>query len=451
MIDLNRLQDMVVNGHIETVIIAAADMQGKLFGKRVTADYFLESAQKGIHACAVNLVWDVSLDFQDNYEFCSLDNGLHDMVIKPDMSTLRLYPWCEKTVLVLGDLQNKDQTEISVAPRTILKRQIQRAKDFGYKVNAASELEFYLFKETEDTLREKNYHQLSPLFPYPVDYSINRLTRDDRFLSKITRHLTMAGIPVESIKGEWGKGQYEINLKYSDALRMADHTAVYKNAVKELAAMDGLTATFMAKPVTDDSGSSGHTHISLWDLQSGKNLFYDPLQEHGISNTGRYFLGGVMELASEFMLFYAPYINSYKRLIAGMGAPNTLTWGVDNRTTSFRSDGKEKSMRLENRVPGADANFYLVIAACIASGLYGIENKIEPPACTTTNAYNLSNIGSLPLNLMEAVERLDHSERVRALLGNDVVDHYLTAAKMEIQGYLSEVTDWERRKYFEFI
>ncbi|GIN92430.1 glutamine synthetase [Siminovitchia terrae] len=448
MIDAQSFKDLVANQEIETVIVAATDMQGKLFGQRVTAPHFLESGQQGIQACAVNLAWDVSLDFQDNYEFCSLDSGLHDMVIKPDMSTLRSYPWSEKTALVLGDIINKDQTDISISPRTILKKQIQRADDMGFKVNVATELEFYLFKETEDTLRAKNYHELQPLFPYPVDYSINRLNRDDWLLSKVTRNLMMAGIPVESIKGEWGKGQYEINLKYADALTTADHTVVYKNALKELAAQEGLTATFMAKPVTDDSGSSGHTHISLWDLTGEKNLFHDPVEEPDIR---RHFLGGVMELAPEFMVFYAPYINSYKRLLAGMGAPNTLTWGIDNRTTSFRMDGKEKSMRLENRIPGADANFYLVIAACIASGIYGIENNISPPACITTNAYKQEHIKTLPLNLMEAVERLDRSERVRELLGNDVVNHYLTAARTEINGYLTEVTDWERRKYFEFI
>lgn len=449
-LDITRLAELVASGEIETVMIAGIDMQGKLFGKKVPARYFLESAKDGIHTCAINLIWDASLKYAENYAFCNLDSGLHDMLVIPDMNTLRPYPWIERTALVLGDLYNKDGSEVSVAPRNILKRQLELASDKGYIVNAASEMEFYLYQETSETVREKNFFNLKPLFSYPVDYSLFRLNVDDWFLSQVSRHLEGAGVPLEAIKGEYGKGQVELNVRYAEALEMADRTAIYKNGIKEIAVMNKLMATFMAKPDSEEPGSSGHTHISLWD-QQGTNLFYDAEGTYGLSETGRYFLGGMLALAPAMMLFYAPYINSYKRLANGGGAPNTLTWGEDNRFTSFRLDGKGKSCRIENRIPGADVNHYLVLAACLASGLYGIENRIEIGAPTKGEPSSLPGVGRLPANLVEAIAELDRSEIARQLLGDEVVEHYLTAARNEVNDYFAEVTDWERKKYFEFI
>lgn len=450
-LDMDQLQELVNRGEIDTIIIASVDMQGKLFGKRVPAQYFLESAKDGIHTCAINFIWDASQNFADNYAFCNFDTGIHDIELVPDLSTLRRYPCSEKTAIVLGDLYNKDGSEVTIAPRNMLKKQLAKAKSMGFSVFAATELEFYLFRETSDSIREKHFMDLKPLFPYPIDYSLYRLTVDDWILGQLVRSLEGVGVPVESLKGEYGNGQVELNIRYADALEMGDRTALYKNTVKEVAALNNLMATFMAKHNDNDSGSSCHTHISLWDVEGKQNLFYDPNKEFNLSDIGRHFLGGMMALAPLFMIFYAPYINSYKRLATTAGAPNTLTWGVDNRTTSFRFDGKGKSSRIENRIPGADANGYLVLTACLASGLYGIEHKLDIPANVTGNAYALPDVQRLPANLVEAIRLLEQDELVRSMLGDEVVEHYLTAARNEVNDYFTSVTDWERRKYFEFI
>jgi len=448
-LDLTQLENKVNNGEITSVVIAGVDMQGKLFGKRVPAAYFLEEAKDGIHTCALNFAWDVSLNF-GTFDYCNWETGVHDIQTKPDLSTLRPYPWSPKTAFVLSDAFEKDGSPVKVAPRNMLKKQIAKAAEMGLKAYAASEIEFYLFKETSETLREKNYTNLKPLFEYPIDYSIFRLTVDHWFLSQLTENLEAAGVPIEALKGEWGKGQIELNVRYAEALEMADRTAIYKNGIKEMAALNQLTATFMAKQDTADSGSSGHTHISLWNEQ-GVNVLFDENGEYGLSVTGRHFLGGMMALAPELMLFYAPYVNSYKRLMDfGSGAPNTISWGIDNRSTSFRFDGKGKSSRFENRVPGADANHYLVLTAMLASGLYGIEHRIDIPSPVKGNA-GTQSLPQLPMNLFDAYDKLDKSETARQLLGDDVVNHYLQAARLELNDFFSSVTDWERRKYFEFI
>ncbi|WP_419877885.1 glutamine synthetase family protein [Brevibacillus centrosporus] len=449
-LNIAQLEELVKQGEIDTMIIAGVDMQGKLFGKRVPAGFFLEEAKDGIHTCALNLSWDVNLNF-GGYKFCNWDTGMHDMKTIPDLSTLRPYPWQSKTAFVLADLQNKDGSDVPIAPRNMLKRQIAKAREKGFVPQAASEIEFYLFRETPSSIREKNYANLQPMFDYPIDYSLYRLTVDNWFLSQLTRNLEAVGVPIEALKGEWGNGQIELNVRYAEALEMADRTAIYKNGIKEIAALNNLMATFMAKQDSNDSGSSGHTHISLWDLEGETNQFYDPAGEYGLSETGRYFLGGMMELAPELMLMYAPYVNSYKRLSDfGSGAPNTVSWGIDNRSSSFRYDGKGKSSRFENRVPGADANHYLVLTAMLASGMYGIENKIDIPRPVVGNAAE-QLIPRLPTNLFDAIRNFESSERVRALLGEEVFEHYLHAAKNELRDFLLAVTDWERKKYFEFI
>ncbi|MED4911036.1 glutamine synthetase family protein [Brevibacillus centrosporus] len=449
-LDLSALKDQYQNGTIDMITVAGVDMQGKLFGKKVPVRYFLDDAVHGIHTCAINFIWDVSLKYAENYTFCNFDTGLHDIKVIPDISTLRTYPWIPKNAVVIGDIYNKDGSEVTIAPRNILKKQLAKAGALGYRAYAASEIEFHIFKETIDSAREKNFSNLQPLFSYPVDYSIYRLNVDDWFLGQLARYLEEAGIPVEALKGEWGNGQVELNVQYAEALEMADRTAIYKNGIKEIAALNNLMVTFMAKHDTEASGSSGHTHISLWDLQ-GNNVFYDANHPYKLSDTGRYFLGGMMALAPEFMLFYAPYINSYKRLANTGGAPNTQTWGEDNRTTAFRVDGQGKSCRIENRIPGSDANHYLVLAACLASGLYGIEHKIDIEAPTKGDASSAPGVKRLPANLAEAIQKLSNSKIARELLGADVVDHYLTAAQNELNDYFLEVTDWERKKYFEFI
>lgn len=354
-IKFNKLVELVEGGEITTIIIGAADMQGKLFGKKLPAKKFLEGKKDGIQICAVNLAWDISLNYKGNYDFCNFDTGLHDMNLIPDLSTIRPYPWLEKTAFVMADIQDIDGKDISIAPRNILKKQLQIANDMGFKVQAASELEFFIYKETPESIRSKNFMNLAPLFPYPIDNNLYRMNVDDWFIRKLVENLDVAGVDTESYKGEWGNGQIEINLQYNEGLEMADQTVVYKAGIKEMAIQDQLMATFMAKPVTEDSGSSGHVHMSLCNLSDQVNIFYDPDNDYNLSETGRYFLGGVRELAPEMMLLYAPYVNSYKRFVVNGGAPTTFTWGVDNRTTAFRLAGANESMRIENRIPGADA------------------------------------------------------------------------------------------------
>lgn len=447
---LENLIELVDNGQIETVIIAGVDMQGRLFGKRVPAKQFLDFADSGIHTCALNYSWDISLEFVD-IDFCNWNTGMHDIRIEPDLSTLRLYPWSPKTALVLTYSYNKDGSEVTISPRNLLRKQIEKLNDMGMKAFAASEYEFYVYKESSESAKEKDYKNLVPLSSYPIDYSLYRLTLDDWFLSKITSYLEEAGIEIESLKGEWGNGQIELNVKYSEILEMADRSAIYKTGVKEIAALNDLMVTFMAKPSSDTNGSSGHTHISLWDKEGKENLFYDSSKEYKLTETGRYFLGGMIALAPEMMLFYAPYINSYKRLTSTEGAPNTQSWGLDNRSTSFRLDGDGKSCRIENRIPGADVNHYLVFSAMLASGMHGIKNKIDIPEHVTGNASIQENLNRLPKNLMEAVEKFENSDVAKEFFGEDVVKHYLTMAKYEITEFLNYVTDWEKKKYFEFI
>lgn len=448
-INVERLKNLVENGDVETVIVAGVDMQGKLFGKRIPARYFLEINNDGVNTCALNYSWDINLEFVD-VDFCNWNTGMHDIRLVPDLSTLRLYPWSSKTAFVLTYSYNKDGSEVTVSPRNMLKKQLKKLEEMGMSAYAASEFEFYVFKETSDTVKEKNYYDLKPLSNYPIDYSLYRLTVDDWFLGKLTRYLEGAGVPVETLKGEWGNGQIELNIRYAEALEMADRSAIYKTGVKEIAALNELLVTFMAKYSSEANGSSGHTHISLWDLDGKKNLFFDPDSQYQLSEIGRYFLGGMLELAPEMMLFYAPYINSYKRLSSTEGSPNTQSWGLDNRSTSFRLDGKEKACRIENRIPGADVNHYLVLTAMLASGMYGIKNKIDIPEYVNGDA-KAQPLPKLPNSLMEAVQLFEKSNVAKEFFGKDVVNHYLTMAKFEINEYLSDVTDWERRKYLEFI
>jgi glutamine synthetase len=440
----------VEKGEVDTVILAGVDMQGRLYGKKVPVGHFIESLKDGIHTCALNFAWDISLTLGE-FDYCNVNTGFHDIKTTPDLNTLRLYPWVEKTALVMCDAYDDEGNPVEVAPRTILKKQIGKAQKMGYSVQAASELEFHLYKETPESIREKNFHEPKPLFPYPVDYSIYRLNVDDWFLKQLTRNLDLANVPVDSLKGEWGLGQVELNIKHSEILEMADRTAIYKGGIKEMAILNNIMATFMAKVSSNSAGSGGHTHISLWDLNGDKNLFWDQDGEFQLSKIGRHFLGGMLALSRDFMLFYAPYINSYKRLAdTTAGAPDTVSWGIDNRAASSRTVGRKNASRIENRISGADINYHLVLSACLAAGLYGIENEIEPPAPVKGDLSSL-DLPKLPSNLLEAIEAFDKSLVVRSILGDEVVEHYLTAARLEVKQYFTEVTDWERRKYFEFI
>jgi glutamine synthetase len=445
---LARLLDQIRAGDIDTVITAFPDMQGRWMGKRVAGPFFADTvARDGVHACNYLLTVDVDMEPVQGYEFASWKTGYGDFHLAPDASTIRTLPWLEKTALIVCDLENEDGSPVEVSPRRILKRQLERAAKLGYTVKTASELEFYLFRETYESARRKHYHELEPFGHYIEDYHILQGTKEEFVIREIRNQMEKADVPIESSKGEWGFGQHEINFRYAEALEMADRHTVYKTGAKEIALLRGHAITFMAKYRTDQAGSSMHLHSSLWDLQGKKAAFWSG---DGPSETFQHYLGGQLALAREFAYFYAPYVNSYKRYMSGTFAPTRIAWGRDNRTCGFRLVGHGSSFRVENRVPGADANPYLAFAATIAAGLYGIENKIKPPKESSGNVYE-STAPEVPKSLPEAIEALKGSRAAREALGEEVFKHYLHTAEMELAAYNKNVTCWELARNFERI
>lgn len=449
-IDHKTLEKMIKEDQIDTIIMAGVDLQGRMYGKRLAGATFLKHFHGGINTCACNFGWDMDLILIPGMEFTGWHTGYQDMKCLPDYNTIRIYPWFEKTAVVLCDTCDEDDKLIEIAPRTILRRQIEKCEKAGFTPLMASELEFFLFKETIDSARAKDYRNLEPLFKYYGDYSIFRTSMDEWILGKLRRNLDLLGLEVESVKGEWGHGQIELGIVYQEALEMGDRHTLLKQCVKEISALNGLAATFMAKHKTDDSGSGLHIHVSLWDKAGKKSMFWDPKKEHGMSDTMRHFMGGMMQLSRDFQVFYAPLINSYKRYRPASFAPYNLTWGGDNRTVTFRVCGSGNSCRIENRIPGADANGYLALATCLATGLYGVQNKLEPVGeFCKGDAYEMKDAPLFAMNLPAALRNFDKSEIARELLGEDVVNHYVKLLEWECDQYFTEVTDWERRRYFD--
>ncbi len=451
---MEQLAAMIAEGEIETVILAGCDMQGRLFGKRVPGEYFLEEGKDGIGVTAANLAWDIERNLDlEQFELTNWHKGFHDVFLVPDPNAVRLYPWCEKTAFVMCDICAEDGSLVEVAPRTILKRQVERARKMGFEPFTASELEFFIFKETPESAQEKGYNNLVPLFNYIGDYSIYMNTNNDWFFNYVRNNLKKAGILVEAQKGEWGYGQMEINLRYADALEMADRHAIYKNGLKEMAVQKGLLATFMAKYANHDSGNGMHVHCSFWDVEKRQNVFWSAEEKYNLSAVARHFLGGLLTWINEFFLFCAPYVNSYKRFVTGSFAPTNVTWGFDHRCVALRVAGHGKSRRIEFRAPGADANPYLAKAALIAAGLQGIVNRTEPeiPPVIDQDGYKVEGARRLPANLVEAIELFKESQVVREAFGDAVVKHYLTNARNELSEYFRVVTDWEKKRYFEQI
>lgn len=448
---MDRLEAWVEEGAVETLITAGIDLQGRLYGKRFEASVFLRDMTDGVHTCDCNFGWDIERILIDGLEFTGWHKGYGDMLTKPDFTTLRMYPWFEKTALVICDTLDHDGNAIPIAPRTLLRTQVEKAQALGYTVNAAPEVEFFLFNESLDSSREKGYVDLNVVSRYISDYSIFRGSMDEWIIGEIRKNLGKAGVEVECSKAEWGHGQCEVNLVYTHALEMADRHAIFKNAVREICALNNVQATFMAKWHTDHSSSGCHVHMSLWE--GDKPVFFDAKGEHHMSETARHFLGGMMHLAKDLQLFYAPNVNSYKRYEDLSFAPTTLSWGGDNRTTTFRIAGHTPaSFRLENRIPGADAPAHLTYAAMIASGLYGLENKIEPEGpFIENNAYENKDLPRLNRNLGEAIASFTNSRIAREIFGDDVVNHYAAIAEWELKEFEKQTTDWERNRYFELI
>jgi len=447
MLSLDDLRKEAGEGTIDTVVTAFTDMQGRLFGKRIEVEYFLdEVTDHGVEGCNYLLALDMEMEPVPGYEMANWEKGYGDFGISPDMTTLRRIPWLDRTALVLADVVNHDGTPVEASPRQILIAQYERAAEMGFTPFAASELEFYLYKESYAEAWEKGFRDLTPTIPYILDYHILATTMDEAYLGPIRRGMQGAGIPVEFSKGEAWYGQHEVNFRYADAVTAADRHTIYKNGVKEIAFLNGISASFMAKPSEKDIGSSCHLHQSLVD-SDGKSVFVDDDGEE--TDTFRHFLGGMREHVRELALFIAPSINSYKRYAAESWAPTSVSWGRDNRTCGFRIVGHGQSRRVECRIPGADANPYLAFAALLAAGLDGIEKGTDPGPELRGNAYEAAEAEPFPSALREAKELWDSSDFVRSVFGETVQKHYSNYARYEQQEFDQVVTDYERRRMFE--
>ena len=445
MLTLEQLKGMVKKGEIETVLAGFTDHYGRLMGKRFDAEMFVdEVAEGGGHACDYLLTVDMEMEPVPGYKFANWELGYGDVHMVADMDTLRIATWLEKTAFVLCDVKSeKTHDYVAVAPRSILRRQVDAAKKAGYTGYAATELEHYLFTNTFRQAAQLDYRNLEPAGWYLEDYHILQGTRTEGFHAAARRHLKNSGVPVETSKGEWGKGQHELNIRYAEVLDMADRHAIFKQALKEIAESMGMSVTFMAKFAADGAGSSCHIHFSLW--RDKKNAFT------GQSDTFRHFLGGWIAHVPDVMVFYAPTVNSYKRYVDGSWAPTRMAWSMDNRTAGFRVVGSDQSLRIECRIPGADCNPYLALAASLASGLDGIKNKIKPPEVFVGDIYQARNLPRVPYTLSQALETFENSKFVKAAFGAEVVEHYSHFYRTEAAAFDKAVTDWERRRYFERI
>jgi glutamine synthetase len=453
MLSLEQLRGLVAQELIETVIVGFTDHYGRLCGKRYDAEMFVEDVyHHGTHGCDYLLTTDMEMEPVPGYKFANWELGYGDFHLVPDLHTLRTASWLNKTALVLCDVQHTTTHQpISVAPRSILHQQLTAARAAGFESFAASELEYYLFQNSYRDAAADGFRNLEPAGWYLEDYHILQGTRTEPFNAAARHHLRHSGVPVENSKGEWGLGQHELNVRYAEALEMADRHVVYKQCLKEVAEQQGLSVTFMAKFASDRAGSSCHIHFSLW--RDGKNAFAGENQFGPVkcSDEFRYFLGGWMKHVPDVMPFYAPTVNSYKRYVDGSWAPTRLAWSYDNRTGGFRVVGHDQSLRIECRIPGADANPYLAFAASLASGLDGIANQIEPPECFTGDIYAARHLPRVPYTLAAATDKFAASEFAKQAFGAEVVEHYTHFFRTEQAAFNAAVTDWERKRYFERI
>ena len=453
--DLEELAREVAAGRIETVVTALPDLYGRLVGKRIHGEFFVEEvAAHGMHVCDYLLACDLEMDPTPGYAFANWEKGYGDLRARPDLGTLRHAAWLERTAYVLCDAVSDLTDElVEVAPRTILRRQLERARAAGFAPKMGSELELYLFRDGFAEARERGYHGLRPFGGYVEDYHVLSATFAEPVLGAIRRLVHASAIPVEFSKGEWGPGQHEINLRYAPALEMADRHVIYKTAAKEIAAQQGCSLTFMAKWSEQLAGSSLHVHTSLWS-QADEPCFAGPGRTgEALEATPvfRWFLGGLLEHARELGWFFAPTVNSYKRYRVGTFAPTRIAWSVDNRTCGFRVVGRGPSLRVECRIPGADANPYLVYAALLAAGLDGIERRLEPGPPFEGDAYRALDLPEVPTTLGAAIAALEGSAFARRAFGEEVVDHLLHFARTELAAFEVTVTDYERARYFERI
>ena len=449
MLTREALAEKVEEGTIDTVLTVFPDAGGRLVGKRVTASHFLEHcAEAGTHGCNYLLTVNIEMDPLDGFKLASWEQGYGDFAIKPDLQSLRLIPWQETTAMVICDLQHADGRPVAEAPRSMLRKQVERLEKLGLTCNIASELEFFLFNTSYHDASACGYAQLTPSSDYRIDYHTMQTTRDEPIMHALRRQMPGAGVRVESTKGEWGRGQHEVNFVYDKPLKMADGHCLFKQGAKEIAEYHGKSISFMPKIFSSEAGNSCHIHVSLFDEKG--NRFWDE-KSGGPSDCFRHFLGGLLKYSREFSLLFAPTVNAYKRFQPGSWAPTKMAWAHDNRTTGFRVVGRGSSFRIENRMPGGDANPYHAFAATLAAGLAGVDEKLDCGDAYAGNAYADESLPALPQTLKESADLFETSALARCAFGDDVVDFCVHTARHEIRAFDNAVTDWERVRYFERI
>jgi glutamine synthetase len=445
---LEKLKALVADGSIDTVVVAMTDMQGRLTGKRIHGQYFLDEVVKhGTEGCNYLLAVDVDMNTVDGYEMSSWERGYSDFALIPDLNTLRLTPWQPGAALILADVAWLDHTDVVASPRQVLRKQIAELEKAGMVAMCGTELEFVVYKDTYEEAWNKGYKNLTPVNQYNVDYSILGGSRIEPLLREIRLGMSAAGMTVESVKGECNLGQHEIAFKYSDALSNCDNHVIYKNGAKEISAQQGYALSFMAKP-NEKEGNSSHIHLSFRGLNGELVMTDDADKEHGMSDVGRQFIAGQIAHLRELSILFAPNINSYKRYVPGSFAPTAVRWGRDNRTCALRLVGHGAGLRLENRVPGGDVNPYLAVSGIIAAGLDGIKKKMVLEPAFKGNAYD-SDSARVPATMSEALALWEESAWVKEVFGAEVQSHYANMARVEIAAYSKAVTDWELFRNFE--
>ncbi|MDW4499683.1 glutamine synthetase family protein [Sulfitobacter sp. D35] len=443
------LKAQVKDGTIDTVLVCAVDMQGRLMGKRFHAANFVEHSHEETHCCNYLLATDLEMATPDGYASTSWRAGYGDYVMKPDLSTIRPVPWLAGTAMVLCDLLDHHTHEaVPHSPRAVLKKQVARLEAMGFTAMMATELEFFLFEKSFDEIRKEGFRDLQPISGYNEDYHILQTTKEEAVMRPLRNCLYAAGIPVENTKGEAETGQEELNIRYAPALDCADHHTIAKHATKEIAWAHGRAASFLPKWHHDKVGSSSHVHQSLW--KDGKPAFFDGDDDLGMSELMKHYMAGLIKYAPDYTWFLAPYVNSYKRFSKGTFAPTKTVWSVDNRTAGFRLCGDgTKGVRVECRIGGSDLNPYLAQAAMLAAGIKGIEDEMELAPPTKGDVYDAEKAPDVPRTLRAATETLRASEMLRAAMGDDVIDHYTRCAEWEQEEFDRVVTDWEIARGFE--
>jgi glutamine synthetase len=451
-LDVKSIKDLLAQHSISKIKIGGFDIDGVLRGKYIHREKFDSSTESGLGFCDVIFGWDCADALYDNAQMTGWHTGYPDILAKIDLSTFRVIPWEPGTAFFILDFYDNAGNPLPISPRQVLQRVVAKAHAMGYEPMISAEFEFFLFKEDPHTIREKSYREIKPLSPGMFGYSVLRTGTFADVSHSILDALRAFDIKLEGFHTETGPGVYEAAIKYDTAVRAADKAALFKTAIKQIVGRSGLMATFMAKWNADLPGCSGHLHQSLWDAHHAENLFQDAKRADKMSCVMKHYMAGQLRLMPEMTAFACPTINSYKRLVPGVWAPINATWGIDNRTTALRAitGPTWKSTRIEYRLSGADANPYLATAAALAAGLYGIEEKLEPPPAVTGDAYH-ADAPPLPRTLAEATMLLKQSERARSLLGDAFIDHYVSTREWELRQYQRAVTDWERERYFEII